>query len=63
MGVGAILSLGCEWAHSSHSSFSYPEAIPTMGEGTHSVYLSADDGLVIRVGIGNVSAVACQTLP
>ena len=57
MGVGAtVLSLGCEWAHSSHSSPSYSEAIPTMEEGAHSVNLPVDDGSVVHVVIGNVSA-------
>lgn len=57
MGVSStVLSLGCEWAHSLCSSSSYSEAIPTMEEGAHSVNLPVDDGSVVRMGVGNVSA-------
>ena len=43
--------------------FSYPEAIPAVGETSYRVDFPAYDGSVICMGVGNVSATACQNPP
>lgn len=42
--------------------FSYLEAISAVGEATRKVDFPAYDGPVIRMGVGNVSAIVCQDL-
>ena len=42
---------------------SYPETIPAVGEATFRLDFPAYDGPVLRMGIGNVSTIACQTHP
>lgn len=43
--------------------FSCLETISAVVEATRKVDFPANDGPVIRMGVGNVSAIVCQNLP